>query len=129
MIVTAWNNGMHARSGAGYGFKVSVEDRDAYFQQDWEVILLELDGEAQPMEVNINKTSFWNETCHELIHNKVGQWLRTLVKRQSAPVYTGTHWWKSIQSIENAKATCQEVAGRPSNTDVETGNVTVGRIL
>ena len=77
MIVTAWNNGMHARSGAGYGFKISVEDRDTYFQPDWDVILLELDGEPQPMEVNINKASFWNVTCHELIHINIGRWLRS----------------------------------------------------
>jgi len=28
MIVTAWNNGAHSRNGSGYGFKVSVADRD-----------------------------------------------------------------------------------------------------
>lgn len=77
MIVTAWNNGAHARSGAGYGFKISIEDRDAHFQPDWDVILLEMDGETQLVEVNIDKTSFWDETCRELIHVKIGRWLRS----------------------------------------------------
>jgi hypothetical protein len=35
MIVTAWNNGKYHKTGAGYGFKVSIEDRDKYFKKDW----------------------------------------------------------------------------------------------
>lgn len=77
MIVTAWNNGAHARNGAGYGLKVSVEERDAHFQPDWDVILLELDDEPQPVEVHIDKTSFWSEACRELTHIKIGRWLRS----------------------------------------------------
>ncbi|PKO12022.1 MAG: hypothetical protein CVU39_26115 [Chloroflexi bacterium HGW-Chloroflexi-10] len=76
MIVTAWNNGAHIRNGAGYGFKVSIEDRDAYFKPEWDVIMLELDGEAQLVEVPIHKESFWDESCRELIHAGVGKWLR-----------------------------------------------------
>jgi hypothetical protein len=34
MIVTAYNNGQHHPSGAGYGLRLSVKDRDKYFKRD-----------------------------------------------------------------------------------------------
>lgn len=75
MIVTAWNNGAHSRNGAGYGFKVSVTDRDLDFKPEWDVIILELEGE-EPFEVKINKEAFWSEACRELISPEIGKWLR-----------------------------------------------------
>jgi len=76
MIITAWNNGAHARNGSGYGFKVSIADRDAYFQPDWNTILVELEGETEPVEMKINKDTFWSETCREVISPELGRWLR-----------------------------------------------------
>jgi hypothetical protein len=75
MIVTAWNTGAHSRNGSGYGFKVSTTDRDLHFKPDWDVIVLELEGE-EPFEVNINKETFWSEACRELISPEIGTWLR-----------------------------------------------------
>ena len=75
MIVTAWNNGAHSRNGSGYGFRVAVTDRDLHFKPEWDVIVLELEGE-EPFEVNINKESFWGDACRELISPEIGRWLR-----------------------------------------------------
>lgn len=73
--VTGWNNGTKSLSGAGYGFKVSITDRDNYFKREWNTVLLELPDSPEMVECNINKDSFWNSTCHELINKKIGQWL------------------------------------------------------
>jgi hypothetical protein len=75
MIVTAWNNGLHNPSGAGYGLKVSVSDRDRYFKREWKFITLELEGWDSAIKINVDKASFWNETCRELINAEIGRWL------------------------------------------------------
>ena len=75
MIVTAWNNGAHWPNGAGYGIKVKAHDRDRFFIKEWSTITLELEGSPMPIVVNIKKTSFWGNTCRELIHKGIGQWL------------------------------------------------------
>ena len=36
MIVIAWNNGGHHPSGAGYGLKISITDRNQYFNRGLE---------------------------------------------------------------------------------------------
>ncbi len=76
MIVTAWNNGQHHPSGAGYGLKITVADRDRYFHREWRSVTLILEGQTQPIEINISKPSFWGETCHELISAEIGRWLK-----------------------------------------------------
>lgn len=75
MIVTAWNNGAHHDSGAGYGLKVDRSDRDTYFLRVWGVAVIELPNAAL-VEVNIDKDSFWNDKCRELISMEIGRWLR-----------------------------------------------------
>ena len=75
IIVTAWNNGKHHVSGAGYGLKLHAPDRDRYFQRKWETVILELQGFPVPVEVNIDKNSFWGPKCRELISKKIGLWL------------------------------------------------------
>ncbi len=76
MIVTAWNNGAHHDSGAGYGLKIRVEDRDRFFQRQWDTVFIELEGEQEAVEVNVNKDSFWGPRCRELINHRIGPWLR-----------------------------------------------------
>jgi hypothetical protein len=76
MIVNAWNNGAHSRSGSGYGFRVHPADRDAYFQKDWTVITLEIEGEAGPVEVQVEPDGLWAETPRELHSAALGRWLR-----------------------------------------------------
>ena len=82
MIVTAWNNGEHHSTGAGYGFKIDIKDRDKYFRKDWKNVFLELEGEVEVVVVNVDKPSFWDTTCRELISKDIGIWL---IKNRKAP--------------------------------------------
>jgi len=75
MIVTAWNNGKHYKSGAGYGLKIKIAGRDENFFKDWGNIIIYLEGFSNPFEVNINKLSFWSLDCRELINKDIGLWL------------------------------------------------------
>jgi len=75
MIVKAWNNGSHRIDGNGYGIKILIHDRDRYFDSSWKTISVVLEGYNEPIYVNINKASFWNNTCHELIDKEIGKWL------------------------------------------------------
>lgn len=86
MQVTAWNNGQHHRTGAGYGFKVRAEDRDRHFKKSWQTVFVALPGTPAEVEVNIAKSSFWGGTCRELISSDFGQWL---MKRGHAPWSSG----------------------------------------
>ena len=76
MIVTAWNNGAHCSSGAGYGLKIDINDRDRYFRKEWDQVILELDGRVDSVAVNIRKPSFWSNHCREVISKDLGKWLR-----------------------------------------------------
>jgi len=75
MNVTAWNNGAKSKSGSGYGFKISIEDRQRYFNKNWQTIDLFLPGLDKSISINISKHSFWNKTCRELISQEIGKWL------------------------------------------------------
>ena len=77
MIATAWNNGEHKASGAGYGLKLTPADRDAHFSARWESISLELPNQGRSIEaeVNVAKKSFWDSRCRELIDQEIGGWL------------------------------------------------------
>jgi hypothetical protein len=86
MLVTAWNNGQHHRTGAGYGFKLRVEDRDKYFKRSWSTVFVSLPGVSDEVELNIAKSSFWGGTCRELISREFGQWL---IQRGYAPWDSG----------------------------------------
>lgn len=72
---TAWNNGEHHRTGAGYGLKISEADRDRFLSRSWRTIFLAIPGFSQSTEVNISKGSMWDGPCRELIHSDIGQWL------------------------------------------------------
>jgi hypothetical protein len=77
MIWTAWNNGQHHGSGAGYGFRVEAKDRDASFDRRWKAATIRLPEHPQPVSasVNIDKDSFWTGDCRELISQVIGRWL------------------------------------------------------
>jgi hypothetical protein len=72
--VTAWNNGKHHRSGAGYGIKISATDRDRHFKKSWKSVFVLLPS-GDEVEVNTDKVSFWNDSCRELISKGIGEWL------------------------------------------------------
>lgn len=71
MIFTAWTNG-----NSGFGFKVSVEDRDNFFDRNWTEVIVELPkgNEYKDVSCNISKTSFWNK-CHDLVSKEIKSWL------------------------------------------------------
>ena len=75
-IATAWNNGCPKDSGAGYGLKISIADRDRFFMKGWQTVTLRLIAGGTPRiaEVNCVKESFWNDTCRELIGKEIGRW-------------------------------------------------------
>ena len=86
MIVTGWNNGKHHASGAGYGLKIRKEDRDHFFDHLWQSVFIKLPGRGGEIELNIDKASFWNDKCRELISKEIGIWL---IQRGYAPWPSG----------------------------------------
>ncbi len=86
MKVTAWNNGKHHKSGAGYGIKISLIDRDRYFKKSWESIYLKLPNGVDA-EINTYKASFWNDSCRELISKEIGKWF---IDYKKAPWHFGS---------------------------------------
>jgi len=74
-IAKTWNNGIRHVSGAGYGIKITLQDREQFFNRSWQTVILRLSGNANPIEVNIAKPSFWNRTCGEIIKKDIGIWL------------------------------------------------------
>jgi hypothetical protein len=76
MIVTAWNNGAHSRNGSGYGFRVHPDDRDAHFQKEWTGIVLEIEGEAAPVEAALDAGKMWGEAPYYILSAPLGRWLR-----------------------------------------------------
>jgi hypothetical protein len=97
MIVTAWKNGTPRKSGAGYGVKLDVEDRDRFFRREWRSIRLSLDGTSVVVDVNIAKPSFWGETCRELISAEIGRWL---IRNGLVPWIKGTPPKLVLEHIE-----------------------------
>ncbi len=52
MIWTAWHNGSPQPSGAGYGLKITAEDRDRHVDRTWQTIIVELRGLRRSRGVN-----------------------------------------------------------------------------
>ena len=72
-VGSAWNNGSHSMSGAGYGIKLKPRDRDICFRKP--EVFLRLEGQADDVPINTGKPSFWNNTCRKLISKVIGFWL------------------------------------------------------
>ena len=72
MRATAWSNGSPRHSGAGYGLKISRQDRDQFFDQRWSAIILHLPGQ-DPTSIPLSE-SFWR-SCTELRSAAIGHWL------------------------------------------------------
>lgn len=75
MKVTAWNNGNYQPSGAGYGVRVTYQDRQTYFNPNWQTVILDISGGSHQVPINVGKKSFWTKTCGELISIEIGKWL------------------------------------------------------
>ena len=88
MIWTAWNNGRHHPTGAGYGLKVPIQDRDSCMVRTIRSVVLRVPTRDGPLSIafNIDKDSFWAPTCHELVSRQFGKWM---ISRGLAPWPTG----------------------------------------
>lgn len=72
IIVSGWSNGSpNNETGAGYGIRISKEDRDEYFNRDWEFVEIELDDDIVKVRLS---NSFW-KGCTELRSSKIGKWM------------------------------------------------------
>lgn len=107
MIVTAWNNGSFHSSGAGYGLKISTSDRDRFFKREWKFVLLELEGQTSAIRINVDKGSFWNETCRELISADIGKWL---LQRGLAPWSKGNPPKLVMEHIKNNQFSLKRIS-------------------
>lgn len=70
---SAWNNGQHHGSGAGYGLKIGAQNRDLFFHRGWGAVTLHLEGYDKPVIVDL-APSFWRK-CSELRSKDIGDWL------------------------------------------------------
>lgn len=97
MIWTAWNNGRHHTSGAGYGFKIVAADRDRHFKRAWDTATVELPQASGVLAgaLNTAKDSFWSEPCREVIHQAIGRWFRGSGYAPWPPLPGGCFdtWW------------------------------------
>ena len=106
-MVTDWNNGSHSSTGAGYGFKVSVADRDSNFSKEWGFITIVF-PDGTDTKVNVGKSSFWDDTCTELISKDIGLWL---LVSEHAPWPKGKPPKFTLQGLSSAKFVVSEGAG------------------
>jgi hypothetical protein len=72
MYVTAWSNGRPLRTGAGYGIRLSVGDRDLFFDPHWSDVSVDF-ADGEPVLVPLSR-SFWR-SCPELRSAAIGRWL------------------------------------------------------
>jgi hypothetical protein len=73
VTVTAWNNGQHKQTGAGYGLRLDPADRDRVFQRPWPEVALDLPNGARGLRIKLSP-SFWRD-CPELRSAEIGRWL------------------------------------------------------
>ena len=73
MMASGWQGGSAGpNEPAGYGIKFAADDRDRYFDQSWDHVVVDLDG-VGPTNINLSE-SFWRR-CSELRSADVGRWL------------------------------------------------------
>lgn len=72
MKASGWNNRRWRPSGAGYGIRISREDRDRYFAEEWPDVEIVLPS-GLTATVNLSK-SFWKR-CSELRSAEIGRYM------------------------------------------------------
>ena len=73
-IVTAWNNGAHHSSGAGYGVKLTPKAGTPISDASGDG-LKSTSPAVQSDESKRQENSFWGRQCRELISHEIGKWL------------------------------------------------------
>ncbi len=81
--LTGWRNGniCEMANHVSYGLKISTPDRKRVFPRKQKSVLLELEmpvGPNRHVTVNIDKPSFWNSSCREMINQKIGEWMHKI---------------------------------------------------
>ena len=74
-MATCWNNGKQRISGAGYGIKLSVAERDRLLSPSWDDVELILPDASVVKAVSCGKSSMWVGSCRELVHRDIGKWM------------------------------------------------------
>lgn len=98
MIWKGWNNGSELASGAGYGLKMTTQDRDANFKNYWTSVKVQLPGEGQTELIEVRITpSFWRK-CSELRSAKIGKWL---IQHGYAPWTTGSPPEFTVEMVQD----------------------------
>ena len=74
MIVKAWKNNLHRRTGTTYGVRLKdTGDRDRHFQRKWTWVTVELEGSDTSADITISP-AFWRD-CPELRSSAIRDWL------------------------------------------------------
>lgn len=76
MIWTAWKNSKHSNPNASYGFKVSIKDKYAYFNDSFKDVIILLPNKKRAI-ANKEKESFRDNSCRELISKDIKAWLKS----------------------------------------------------
>lgn len=71
MKATGWRGGPPNTTGAGYGISISRNDRNKYFDPDWNTVTLDVGDERIVVELSV---SFW-KNCTELRSKKIGEFM------------------------------------------------------
>ena len=73
MLVKGWKTGTpDMRTGSGFGLKISLADRAAFFKHNWKSVEIEL-SPGQSFTVNLSR-AFWGR-CPELRSKWLGRWM------------------------------------------------------
>lgn len=73
MLVSGWRKGNpNTKTGARYGIRLNLGDRDKYFKKEWDSVTIELD-KRRIVKVNLS-SSFWRD-CIELRSKWIGKWM------------------------------------------------------
>ncbi|GKX50631.1 hypothetical protein [Budvicia aquatica] len=79
IICTTWRSGKQSNPACGYGLKIlRPEDIDKYFIRSWQTVTIIFPKKTGITDTtaNIDKNSFWNGKCKELISSGIKQWLQ-----------------------------------------------------
>jgi hypothetical protein len=100
-----WSNGRPLPSGAGYGLRISVSDRDRFFRPNWNTVSLEVEGGGKI--VGRLSASFW-KTCTELRSAEIGRWL---LRQRLAPWQKGAPPSVEIDHVDGNRFRLRMPAG------------------
>jgi hypothetical protein len=107
MFATGSHNGTTPQEATGYGLKFSKEDRDRYFNPEWESMVLEFDG-GGTAEIPL-APSFWKSSL-EVRSPAIGEWL---LKSEAAPWAKQTPPGIVVTPIEGSRFSARLLKRRP----------------